>query len=205
MTSMYIFQFFYVSLSGALLHFLYDMSNHLFIFSIIGAVNESVGEHLKLGIFPWFSWFFIRWYFFSYANSYFANLIGVLSYMLMILFIFYGSICLFKRHFLPLSISSFFIGVIFGSAMEYLTKSFIFDKTIEIIGFIGCIIIFGYGMISSYYPIKCFLWLDTKYQMYGFEAHAKRCHITKTKKHIVFIFNLLGIDFPKDEEKSKLN
>ena len=60
---MYIIQFFYISLFASFLHFSYEMSNHSFIFSLIGAVNESVWEHLKLGIFPWFSWFFIRWYF----------------------------------------------------------------------------------------------------------------------------------------------
>ena len=46
--------------------------------------------------------------------------------------------------------------------------------------------------------------VDEKYQEYGIQAHAKRCHITKRKKYIVFIFNLLGIPLPKDEEKSKL-
>ena len=69
--------------------------------------------------------------------------------------------------------------------------------------FILYILIFSYGMICSYYPIKCFITLDAKYNMYGMEAHEKRCHITKRKKYIVFIFNLLGIALPKNEEKSK--
>ena len=201
--SIYIYQFLYISFLASFLHFAYDMSNHLFIFSIIGAINESVWEHLKLGIFPWFSWFLIRWYFFSYENSFFGNLIAVLSYNIIILLIFYGSIFIFKKHFLPLSISSFYIGVLFGSIMEYLIKSYDFGRNIEIISFFGCSIIFCYGEISSYYPIKCFLTIDSKYKMYGMEAHAKRCHITKRKKYILFIFNFLGIPLPKDEEKSK--
>ena len=204
MMSMYIYQFLYISFSASFLHFAYDMSNHLFIFSIIGAINESIWEHLKLGIFPWFSWFLIRWYFYSYENSYVGNLVAVLGYNITILFIFYGSIFIFKKHILLLSISSFYIGVIFGSMMEYLIKSYEFSHNIEIISFLGCVIIFSYGEISSYYPIKCFLTIDSKYQMYGMEAHAKRCHITKKKKHIVYIFNLFGIPLPKDEEKSKI-
>ena len=203
MMSLYIYQFLYISFLASFLHFAYDMSNHLFIFSIIGAVNECVWEHLKLGIFPWFSWFLIRWYCFPYENSYIGNLTAVLSYMFIILFIFYGSVLVFKKHYLPLSISSFYIGVIFGSIMEHLIKSYEFSESFEKMSLICCIIIFCYGMISSYYPIKCFLMLDSKYQLYGMEAHKKRCHITKRKKHIVFIFNLLGIALPKDEEKSK--
>ena len=45
--------------------------------------------------------------------------------------------------------------------------------------------------------------LDEKYHEYGIKAHTKRCDITKRKKYIVFIFNLLGIPLPKDDEKSK--
>ena len=200
---MYIIQFFYISLLASFLHFSYEMSNHSFIFSLIGAVNESVWEHLKLGIFPWFSWFFIRWYFFSYENSYFGNLIAILGFISVIFLIFYGHVLIFGRHFLPISIASFYIGVFFGSIFEYLIKFYTFSQTTEMISLIACIIIFCYGEISSYYPIKCFVTVDEKYQEYGIQAHAKRCDITKRKKYIVFIFNLFGIPLPKDDEKSK--
>ena len=197
----YVYQFFYISLLSSFLHFSYDLTNHLFIFSIIGAVNESVYEHLRLGIFPWFSWFFIRWYFFSFENKFFGNLVAVLSFMFIILVIFYGVLFIFKKHFLPVSISSFYIGVLFGSIMEYLINDFFNNKLLESIGLIGCILVFCYGMISSYYPYKCFLTIDERFQLYGMEAHPKRCDITKRKKYIVYIFNLLGIPLPKNEEK----
>ena len=201
---MYLIQFLYVSFLGSFLHFAYDMTNHLFIFSIIGAVNESVWEHLKLGIFPWFSWFLIRWYFFSYINSFVGNLVAVMTFLLVILFIFYGALFIFKRHFLPLSIASFYIGVIFGSLAEYLIKDYKFSEVQELFGLIGCLIIFLYGMISSYYPIKCFITIDSKHKMYGIEAHSKRCDIIQRKKYIIFIFNLFGITLPKNtEEKEK--
>ena len=120
----YVYQFIYISFLSLFLHFAYDLSNHLFIFSIIGAVNESVYEHLRLGIFPWVSWFLIRWYFFSFENTFFGNLIAILSFMVMILVIFYGVLFIFKKHFLPVSISSFYIGVLFGTIMEYLINYF---------------------------------------------------------------------------------
>ena len=121
--------------------------------------------------------------------------------MVIILFIFYGYLFIFKKHFLPVSISSFYIGVLFGTFVEYLTNSFFYNKVLEIIGLIGCISVFCYGMISSYYPYKCFLTIDERYQLYGLEAHHKRCDITKRKKYVVYFFNLLGIPLPKNEEK----
>ena len=109
-----------------------------------------------------------------------------------------------KKHYLIISISSFYIGVVFGSITEYLIKPYELSHTIEVMSLISCVLIFCYGEISSYYPFKSFLTIDSKYQCYGMDAHEKRCHITKRKKHIVFIFNLLGIPLPKGEEKSKI-
>ena len=139
--------------------------------------------------------------FFSFENKFFGNLVAVLSFMSIILVIFYGVLFIFKKHFLPVSISSFYIGVLFGSIMEYLINVFFDNKLLETIGLIGCIIVFCYGMISSYYPYKCFLTIDERFKLYGMEAHSKRCDIIKRKKYIVYIFNLLGIPLPKNEEK----
>ena len=47
--------------------------------------------------------------------------------------------------------------------------------------------------------MKNFLTLDVRYRMYGIEAHKKRCDIIEKKKYIVYIFNLLGISFPKND------
>ena len=98
-----------------------------------------------------------------------------------ILFIFYGYLFIFKKHFLPVSISSFYIGILFGTFVEYLINSFFYNKVLEIIGLIGCILVFCYGMISSYYPYKCFLTIDEKYKLYGMEAHSKRSTLPKRK------------------------
>ena len=203
---MYILQFLYISILSTFLHFSYDIMNHIFIFSIIGAVNESTWEHLKIGFFPWFTWFLIRSYFFSYLNSYFGNLIALITFMITVSSIFYAGIFIMKRHCLPISVSSFYIGVISGSFFEFLIKDYPFHPVFEVIGFIGCIVIILLGIIWTYYPIKNFLTLDVRYRMYGIEAHKKRCDIIEKKKYIVYIFNLLGISFTKNdyfEENSK--
>ena len=196
---MYIFQFFYISILSTFLHFSYDMTNHVFIFSVIGAVNESTWEHLKIMIFPWFTWFFIRSYYFSYTNTYFLNFIAIFSSMVTILTIFYGSIFITKRHILPVSISSFYIGITSGSLLEYLLKDIFFHSIFEIIGFIGCVSIILLGLLWTYYPSKNFLTLDVRYRMYGIEGHKKRCDIISKKKYIVYIFNLFRIPFTKND------
>ena len=196
---MYIYQFLYISIFSTFLHFSYDMTNHMFIFSVIGAVNESTWEHLKIGFFPWFTWFAIRSYYFSYINSYFGNFIALLTFMLTIMAIFYGTIFIMKRHVLSASIASFYIGVISGSFFEYIIKEFSFPPVFEIIGLFGCLLVILSGLMWTYFPTKFFLTLDVRYRMYGIESHDKRCDITAKKKYIVFIFNLFGINFPKTE------
>lgn len=205
---MYFLQFLYISFLSTFLHFSYDITNHMFIFSIIGAVNESTWEHLKIGLFPWFTWFFIRSYYFSYMNTYFGNFIAIFTFMSTITLIFYGSIFIMKRHFLPISIASFYIGVISGSFFEYIIKDLILHPFLEIIGLIGLIFFILIWLKWTYYPMKNFLTLDVRYRMYGIESHEKRCDIIGKKKYIVFIFNLLGIPFPKEysfDENSKKN
>ena len=203
----YILQFLYISILSTFLHFSYDIMNHIFIFSILGAVNESTWEHLKIGFFPWFTWFFIRSYFFSYINTYFGNFIALITFMATICAIFYGSIFIMKRHYLSISIGSFYAGVISGSFFEYLIKDYNFHPFFEIIGFIGCMLIIIIGITWTYFPMKNFLTIDVRYRMYGIEAHKKRCDIIEKKKYIVYIFNLLGISLPKNdylEENSKI-
>ena len=198
----YVLQFFYISILSTFLHFSYDLTNHVFIFSIIGAVNESTWEHLKIGIFPWFTWFMIRSYFFSYIGSFFSSFIAIITFMSTITFIFYGSIFILKKHILPISISSFYIGVFIGMLFEYLTIN-IYYPILELIGAIGCISIIIIGLMWTYHPLKFFLTQDTRYRRYGIEAHGKRCDILARKKYIVYIFNKFGIPLdnnsPNDE------
>ena len=200
---MYILQVLYISIFSTVLHFSYDITNHLLIFAIIGSINESTWEHLKIGIFPWITWFVLRSYFFSYINSYFGNLIAIFTFMIICSYIFYGSLFIFKRHVLIISISSFYIGVASGSFSEYIIKDYKFTQFYEIIGFIGCLTLILFGIIWTFYPIKCFLTLDVRYQLYGIEAHENRCDITAKKQYIVYIFNLFGIPFPKNTSDDK--
>ena len=45
---------------GSLFHFIYEWSNCLSVVGIIGAVNESVWEHLKILLWPMFGWWMLE-------------------------------------------------------------------------------------------------------------------------------------------------
>ena len=175
-----ILQFIYISFLSTILHFSYDMTNHLFIFSIIGSVNESTWEHLKIGLFPWFTWFYIRKYYFSIKNSYFANFIAIISFMVTVSSVFYGSNYILQRHCLFMSISSFYIGVLSGMFFEYkIRKKNLNIPLLEKTGFIGCIFICIIGFVWTFYPLRWFLTLDVRYNM-----------LYKNKIHLFLIFRL---------------
>lgn len=48
--------FLFVSITGTLLHFLYDRSGQSFFVGLFSAVNESIWEHMKLLFFPMVLW-----------------------------------------------------------------------------------------------------------------------------------------------------
>ena len=76
----FIIEFFFVSLVGTFLHFLYDLTNHNKLVGVFSAVNESVWEHIKLALTPTFLFSLIDGYFYGYYNNYFfAKLISILS------------------------------------------------------------------------------------------------------------------------------
>ena len=46
----FLISFLVISIVGALLHFVYEWSNHNNIISLFAAVNESTWEHIKMGL-----------------------------------------------------------------------------------------------------------------------------------------------------------
>lgn len=80
MTSLLVIQFFFISVLGTLLHFAYDWSKHCFLFSIIGAVNESTWEHLKMGMFPFFFGLSLKLFFPSFQQLFWKFFSSFLFY-----------------------------------------------------------------------------------------------------------------------------
>jgi hypothetical protein len=178
---MVIFQFLFISILGTILHFAYDLSNHIFIFSIIGAVNESPWEHLKMGIFPWFFWYFLKIFILKSEISFLVSFLSISYFMIGILTVYYSYIHFTKKAILPIDITNFYHGILGGVLIDlYLSKKQ-WDSKWETFGLIGFLLILFMALINTYYPFKCHVFLDERMKLYGMEAHEKRCKLEKHK------------------------
>ncbi len=79
-----------VSLSGTLLHYLYEWTNESMLAALISGVNESTWEHMKLLFFPMFLFAWIQSYFFKdYPDFWCVKLGGFFRGLLLIPSVFY--------------------------------------------------------------------------------------------------------------------
>lgn len=168
-----IIQFLFVSTLGTLFHFAYDWTNHNFIFSIIGATNESTWEHLKMGIFPFLFWFIIRNFIFSYSYSFIGCFLCLLYFIISISTVFYSYKAISKKAILPIDISNFYQGVLFGTIIEHYINTYTIESVFNVIGFIGTFSILVIALKCTYYPFEFFLMQDPISKLYGIKGHSK--------------------------------
>lgn len=168
--------FFFISIVGALSHFLYDIGNHNKYFSIFFAVNESTWEHIKIALTPMFLWLIIEVPFlYQNTNFIFAKFIGLMCPLILIPTIFYGYKLITKKSILIIDISLFFVSVLFAQ----LLSSYILFKipnvpfTVNYVSLIGIIVIFVFYMILTIYPFEHFLFKDPISKKYGIKAHTE--------------------------------
>ena len=112
--------FFFVTLLGALGHFLYDLTGGNQLVGRFFAVNESTWEHLKLLFFPFALYWVVELFAIgkNYKNFAFAGLVGVLSGMAFIVLTFYTYTGVLGK-----SIDFFNILIfVIGTALAFLTE-----------------------------------------------------------------------------------
>ncbi len=107
---------------GALFHFLYEWSNNNFFIGLISPINESIWEHTKLSLIP----IIIYWtaYYFKNKNIdkdnwFFALLITILSYIILIPTIYYLYTEAFGIHSLIMDILILLISLILSHILGY--------------------------------------------------------------------------------------
>lgn len=77
--------FAFVSVTGTLLHFVFEWSNSNIVVGLFSAVNESIWEHIKLVVCPLLVFAIIeRRYFKDIYNFWCAKLLGILTGMILI-------------------------------------------------------------------------------------------------------------------------
>ncbi len=154
---------------GSLLHFIYELSGFLKPVAIIGAVNESTWEHLKIAFWPAFIFAIIEYIVYgkNQKNFYFAKIKEFYIIPLLIIVFFYGY-TVFTEHNLFLDILIFVLAIIIGYVASY--KILVWQKNfskyrILSIGFI-IIIVIAFSLFS-YFPLENFLFLDPVTNSYG--------------------------------------
>jgi hypothetical protein len=107
-------------LAGSALHFAYPWSHGSPIVALFAPVNESVWEHLKLGLWPLGILSVLEWIGVARGrNRWFpAKLAGIVSMMLFIVLFFYGYNAVLHRELLVLDIGSFVAGVALCQAVS---------------------------------------------------------------------------------------
>lgn len=117
--------FVFVSLFGALLHFLYEWSNASNVIAAFSAVNESTWEHMKLMFFPMFIFALIQSRFFKeYESFWCVKLKGIITGIVLIPVLFYTFNGVFGKSPDWVNIAIFFV----SAALAFLTETRLLRK-----------------------------------------------------------------------------
>lgn len=167
---MYIIGFFVISILGTLLHFAYELSQENIIVAIFGAVNESVWEHLKIGIMPMFLWTFIEFITLKFRrpNLWSSLLVKIFTTMAVITISYYIYTSILKTHILWLDISIFYIAILLAQILGYkeIRSKNVNIKYEEISKYL-VIIIFIMFVVFTFIPPKIELFKDEVTSTYG--------------------------------------
>lgn len=168
--------FVFISITGTLLHYVYEWSGQSKLVALIGAVNESTWEHMKIAAIPAFVWSIIEILFFgNQPNFIAARLVAVVTILLSIPLIFYGYKLFIRKSILALDIGLFVVSIGLGQWLSALVlKSAPVPDIITYICFILLVVLLAACLLLTLMPIRCFLFRDPingKYGIEAFEAH----------------------------------
>lgn len=164
-----------ISIIGAFLHFLYELSGHNKYVALFAAVNESTWEHIKIALTPMFLWGLYDGFVYGTIGNYFvAKGLSLLTVILVIPILFYSYKSITKKAMLPIDILIFFISIICGQMMFY---HFIrLDELSFIYNYVGVIlifIIFGFYMMATVLPFNNFIFKDPISNRTGIKGHTE--------------------------------
>lgn len=168
--------FLFISITGMLLHFAYEWSSQSKLVALIGAVNESTWEHMKIAAIPAFVWSIVEIPFIGNDPNFIAaRLVAVATILLAIPLIFYGYQLFTRKSILALDIGLFVASIGLGQWLSALVmNSAPVPVLITYICLILLVVLFAACMLLTRMPIRNFLFRDPingKYGIEAFEAH----------------------------------
>lgn len=157
-------------LLGSFLHFFFELTGEFKPAALIGGVNESTWEHLKIAFWPMF--FFAVYEFFAYRNLGFTNFwiakgVSLTTAPVAIIALFYGYLLVIEDS-LVMDILIFIISIILAYIVSYkimhLKKDLSWLNTAGILLIISLLLGFS---LFSYFPPETFLFEDPVNGGYG--------------------------------------
>ncbi|MCG9480017.1 MAG: DUF6512 family protein [Actinomycetia bacterium] len=163
----------FMVLLGSFLHFIFELSGGLTAAALIGAVNESVWEHLKIGFWPAFIWAIIEFFVFGKRTRNFLLAKGTSITLIAFLItgIYYSSVALGIET-LALDIGNFVVSIALSQVISY--RIMLVQRNYRVLNMIGVVLIIinltGFSLLS-YYPPRCPLFKDPVTGGYGIVEH----------------------------------
>ncbi|MCA0931364.1 DUF6512 family protein [Lutimonas saemankumensis] len=154
--------FFAIVTLGFLYHDLFHWTNEATLIGLMAPVNESVWEHLKLGLWAVISFSVIEYLVIreSVNNYFFAKAFGVLVICFTVLAVYYTYTAFLKRNIILLDISSYILGVFLCQLACYKIYQWENSKILNRIGMIvlaASVLLFAF---FSFYPPETGLFRD---------------------------------------------
>lgn len=166
----------FISITGSLLHFVYEWFNEYDPLALISAVNESTWEHLKIAFWAALIYSILEFIFISNITNNFiiAKAASFLVIPISIIILFYSYTYVLGRNLLFVDISIFILSIFFGQKVSFklLTMDQLpsFLTSLSIIIIVILIIIFP---LFTYFPPKLSIFKDPVKGGYGIYKREK--------------------------------
>ena len=160
--------------SGSLFHFLYELTGEWKPIAVIGAVNESVWEHLKLAFWPAVFFMFLEYKLFKKKVNNFlvAKAVSLFTMPVVIIAGFYGYTALLGTHALAMDLVIFLGAILLGQFLGF--KIFMakeISRKWTLIAMIAIIAMIAMFSLLTYFPPRVFLFQDSETGGFGFVEH----------------------------------
>ncbi|MEM2959042.1 MAG: DUF6512 family protein [Candidatus Freyarchaeota archaeon] len=160
----------FISLLGSLLHFVFDWSGGFLPVALVAAVNESVWEHLKLGVWPALFYSLIEYRYLKQSTNNFIVAKAICIYLIpiSIVVLFYSYTFILGHGNLIMDILIFYVAIIIGQLVSYkfLTKPPLYPifSKVALAAIIALFVVF---VAFTFYPPHLDLFRDPITGTYG--------------------------------------
>lgn len=164
----------FVLITGTLLHFIYDWSGGNKLAGIVGTVNESTWEHLKLLFWPSLIFAIIEYLFIGkdYENYAIAKAVTFYTGILLIVVLFYTYMGVTGKHSLVIDLLIFLISVVVSQWIGYriLQSEKTFGKEFNLIAILSILLLIFAFTVFTFQPPRLPLFKDPVTGTYGILA-----------------------------------